>query len=216
MPGADGEHIVAFTRRADGPYELLGRVLLTDRSHYAWPTVTADGTIRLAVHGPYEGWPVQAEWRSFRWGGSGFVPAGAPEAIPAPEPTDLVPTVSSTTISSSTATLTVTVHNRATTASDFLSVRVELVAGAGWSIRLEGSSADLQPTRSYSCEVNCYWDLPVAPVPPGQTAVRRFTVTGPSSAMAEALNITVVGIVAGLEQTNATEENRVRVPIDAE
>jgi hypothetical protein len=217
MPGADAQQIVAFTRRAAGPYELVGRVLLTDRSYSAWPTVTADGTVRLAVHGPYEGGSLQGEWRSFRWDGLGFVPTGAPEAIPAPEPTDLVLTVSPTTISGSTATLTVTVHNRATTASDFLSVRVELVGGAEWSLRLEGSSVDLQPTRSYySCDVNCSWDLPVEPVPPGQTAVGRFTVTGPSSAMAEVLNISVVGIVAGLEQANATTENYVRVPIDAE
>jgi len=34
--------------------------------------------------------------------------------------------------------------------------------------------------------------------------------------MAEVLNISVVGIVAGLEQANATTENYVRVPIDAE
>jgi hypothetical protein len=215
--GGARSQVVAFSRGGDGPYTLLGQPFLGDgNTSLGFPEVLADGTIRVVVGGPLE--PAGAatyEWRSFRWTGSGFVPAGAPVAIPNPEPTDLTLTVDPATAASPAAVLTVTVHNGGAS-SDYLLITFR---GSGeLSIRPENWSADLQPidVQHNNCggPTGCYWRVRAVPVAPGQSASARFTVTF-GGAVPDSLQVSVVGVTTSGWQENRTDQNSVTVTVAA-
>lgn len=216
VQGMDSSQLVAFTRQGDGPYTQLGPVF-QGRGEYdvTHAEIDADGTIRAVVAGPME--PVGSavyEWRSFRWNGSAFAPAGSPVAIPDPDATNLTLTVTPETVSGPAADLTVTVHNAGTASSDYLELTVS--ATAPLSIRPEGFSADLVPidVQQNGCgaPTGCYWSVRVEPVAAGQSASARFTVTF-DTAVPDSVQVSVVGGTTHGRQENATDQNSVTVTV---
>jgi hypothetical protein len=143
------------------------------------------------------------------------VPAGAPVAIPNPEPTDLTLTVDPATAASPAAVLTVTIHNGGAS-SDYLLITFR--ASVELSIRPENWSVDLQPidVQENDCgaPTGCYWRVRTDPVPAGQSASARFTVTF-GGAVPDSLQVSVVGVTTSGWQENRTDQNSVTVTVAA-
>jgi len=225
IQGMTAVQVVAFTRDANGPYTLLGPVFVAGGDYDAsYPEVAADGVIRLIVSGPLE--PVSAivnEWRSFRWDGAGFAPVGSPVVIPTPEPTDLSLTITPSAVSGPSTVLSVTVHNAGPTSSDYLELRFSaslLDRDAGRltsiSIRPEGLPAELRPFGVCQGTDDCSWMVRLEPVPAGQSATGRITVSLPTTITGGSLNLSVTGFVRGSGTVpNATAGNGATVPITA-
>jgi hypothetical protein len=219
--GNRGIQVVAFTRNGNGPFTLLGQVFVAGQNYgVEQPEVTADGVVRFIVSGPYEsGAQSQAERHSMRWDGARFVAAAAPEAIPFPDPTQLTLTVTPSTVSSRETVLTISIHNGGSESVDYLVLNFsadlsDSPAGQSTaiSIRPEGLPA-LLPVGSCQGWFDCSWAVSLEPVPPGQSASGRFTVSlsTPVSGLLRA-HVTGVSLAYG-HQPNATNSNALAVPI---
>ena len=91
IQGSSRSQLVAYADNGAGSYTLIGQVVLTDgNSGLSAAEVSADGTVRAIVSGPYEpAGAITHEWHTYRWDGSGFVTVGSPEPIATPEPSNL-------------------------------------------------------------------------------------------------------------------------------
>jgi len=110
IQGSSRSQLVAYADNGAGSYTLIGQVVLTDgNSGLSAAEVSADGTVRAIVSGPYEpAGAITHEWHTYRWDGSGFVTVGSPEPIATPEPSNLTLTVSPSTVSGPQSVLTIT------------------------------------------------------------------------------------------------------------
>lgn len=221
VQGNHASQILAFTRQDDGPYTLLGQVFVAGAAYgLTEPQVTAEGVVRFIVAGPYESGQSAAQWRSMRWDGDRFMVAGPPEAIPAPEPTELTLTVTPSTLSGPETVLTVSIHNGGSTATDYLELSFSPMLSDGdagelisLSIRPEGFPVVLQANGGCDGTANCTQAVRLEPVPPGQSATGRFTVSV-SGPVTGHVFLYVGGVDRGHGSiANATTGNAVRVPI---
>jgi hypothetical protein len=171
--------------------------------------------LRRAATGPYESDQATSESLSFRWDGFAFGPAGSPVIIPVPDPTNLTLTITPETVSGPSTVLTVTVHNAGPASVDYLelgfsAMLVEGDAGRLTSIpiRPEGFPAGLRPFGSCEVTADCSWSVRLEPVPAGQSATGRFTVSVPSTITGGNMFVYVTGVAQGIGfLDNATNAN---------
>lgn len=211
--GANVGQIVAFTRDGDGPYVLVGQVIVPDGGRGAGSAeVSADGIIRVVVGGA-EGDPT-IERHSFRWSGSGFTLVGTPVVIPSPQPSNLRVTVSPSTLSGPVTVLSVTVHNAGPDSTEYLILDfATFEALSSLSIRPAGFATDLQP-HSACLLAFCTWSATLEPVAPGQSETGQFTV----EVSGDPGGYLFVHVSGGALHNvpNVTTQNGVRVPIGTE
>jgi len=215
--------VVAFTKHGNEPYRLLGQVFVPDTNYLAGePDVATDGVIRLSVTGPAETVQETYERRSFQWNGSGFVSVGSPVVLPIPDPTALSLTITPSTVSGPSTMLSVTVHNVGTSSPDYLELmfRASLLdrdAGrlTSISIRPEGLVADLRPHGECRGTAGCAWVVELEPVPAGQSATGRFTVSFPTTITGGNLLVDIAGVTRGYGPRENAAGGSLVVPLAA-
>jgi hypothetical protein len=185
---------------------LLGQVARGSATEdVSSPMIQPDKSVRVTITSNAAG----SQWRTYRWSGQAFGPAGPPVDVPAAAPTVLNITVTPTVAPGTITSLAVTVHNGGTQKSDFLVVtirsRAPMVPG-----RLIAP-----PPTACGTPAGCRWDARFEPVAPGQSATCEFTVlfTGPGG-NAGPVDVKVVGWSRAVgEQPNADGTNEVTVQL---
>jgi hypothetical protein len=201
--------LVVYTQDQGGAYLTVGTVISVN-GPIGRVAINPDGSIRVVLRENATGEPV-LKWFTYRWDGSTFARSGPAVDVPADPPSQLSVTAHVAT-TGRVATMTLTVHNGGSAASDDL--HVSLAAPRDLVTRFGTAGAD--PLRGGGFAGDYGWGVTIEAVPPGTSVVGTFVIELPEPGQSTDLTVSVTGATVRTDpQPNIDDANRVTVTLKA-